>query len=587
MNRHGQWFSLPSLSAKILTYIGLDDFVWGYTQKSLYLMMDKFEKEAVHFPQPAGALHADYLVVSKYLLQKRKSVQLSRRSIALDYRLEGVNGGSSKEEPAKEATEAFVDEANKWKTSNKLFWCKPLTSQERDFVERAMGYPQFIQLVQEVPELKEKLFNWIIRDRLPPEVFVEFPVITNLINENLLNGRIGTLGGDKLRVQKWTEEHVKTKIVTLPFEGKEYSLLNPKLKITFRGGYSLSLEEIYKLFQDKPHRFVNIEYFAQGVTNWNGQHMGYWKEKDEKYSEIDLNQNKWWRQLPPLEIMTTDEAKERYGDFVNGINWIVAAKSARQNFTMNIEKCHAYLEIIVPSSDGMYYVYDFGKFARHFPYGVVDEMRMFTITTPATVAYPDENIYHTTRQQVGYAFELNHYEGLMLMDEMRQDIERARAGNMIFQVEAENCGHWIQTHLEELLGKEKVPNLFRAKLIRSEAHGALGGFLNFVRMMPSFFHTPMLMLFHYPFAPWRGQYITDRNGERVFKSLRRSTFWKDIIVYMPALLHLQYERGYMAPNMPYDELEEAVEKTNSNIQLVDKIKAQTKNIKGEKKHSST
>lgn len=566
----------------IINKLNLNDLAWKRVQNSFVVLLNKLENDPVIFPPPAGSLHKDYLETADLLLKYRGNRELERLSVALKYRLEAINGGVSKKEVASEDFSQLNEAAAKWKMSQKIFWDGALSLQDQDYLARAGAYTEFVELLLRDSKLKEDFFLWIIRDRISPEVYIEFPNVAEEIRSNLLTGRIGTLGGDKLKVQKWLQGdsrfQTKIKVASLPFEGKDYNLLDMKQKVTFRGNYTLTIEEIFKLFQEKPRRFVNVEYFAQGITNWNAQHMGYWMENEEKYSVIDLNQHKWWRQLPPLEIMRTEEARERYGQFVNGQNWVVIAKSARLYLNMNVEKCHAYLEIAVPSSDGTYYVYDFGKFARLFPYGVVDNMRMFTITTPATVAYPDENIYHTARQQVGYAFEMHHYRGLMLMEEIRQDIERARSGNMIFQIEAENCGHWIQTHLEELFGKESVPNLFRAKLIRSEAQGALGGFFKFVRMLPAMYHTPMLMMIHYPFAPWRGQYVTDRNGERVFKALNKSSFWKDVIVYMPALLHHQYERGYISKNVPYDELEEAVEKTNSNILLVDRIKEQSKKI---------
>jgi hypothetical protein len=484
--------------------------------------------------------------------------------------LEGVNGGISPQEPDLTLLAKAKEEGEAYKRGEKLFWNQGLNKQNHLYLERAARFPVFLSHVLNHPELKQAFFEWILRDRLPPEPYIEFPGLCEEIITHLLTGRIGTLGGDKLKVQKFKKEHALVKVLTLPFEGRDTSLLDMQHKIHFRGGYTLSIQDVFTLFKDKPRRFVDVEYFAQGVMNWNAQHLGYWIPKEERYSVINLDQDAWWRQLPPLEIMTIEEARERYGSWVSGLNWAVAAKAARQHCNLNVEKCHAYLEIAVPFRDGSYYVYDFGKFARHFPYGVVDNMRMFTITTPATIAYPDENIYHTARQQAGYAFEMNHYQGLILMEEIRQDIERARSGNMIFQIEAENCAYWIQTHLEEILGKESVPNLFRAKLSRSEAQGLLGRFLNFVRTLPSVWQAPMLMLIHYPFGPWRGQYVIERNGERVFKSLNRTEFWKDIIVYMPAFLHYQLEKGTLLPNLSYEDLQEAIEKSDSTIELVDK-----------------
>lgn len=555
---------------RALHLLGLEKAVLKKTQQNYLSFLDHLEDKPVKFPSASNIPYLSYLEAAENLLEAYPNLKLKFRRISLLYRIESLNGGKNPVLEEGKHFEALMEAAEKYKKGEPILWRAPLTAKNIEFLRRASRYEDYVEPLMQEKELLKRFFEWVVRDGLPPEPLIEFPANAETIESHLLCGRIGMLGGDQLKIHKVRSKGVEEKILTLPFEGKEISVLDKEKKVIFRGDYILSIKEIYELFRDKPRRFVDVEYFAQGVMNWNAQHLGYWIPREERYSVINLDQNEWWRQLPPLEIISQEEALERYGPWVNGINWAVSAKAARQHCNLNIEKCHAYLEVAIPFKDGLYYVYDFGKFARHFPYGVVDNMRMFTITTPATVAYPDENIYHTARQQVGYSFEMNHYEGLILMEAIRQDIKQARDGNMIFQIEAENCAHWIQTHLEEILGKKKVPNLFRAKLSKSEAYGLLGRFLNFVRSLPDIYHTPMLLLIHYPFGPWRGQYVVDRTGKKVFKSLNRTAFWSDVIVYMPAFLHHQFEEGILKPNLSYDELDEAVEKRDSSIELVDK-----------------
>ena len=540
--------------------------------KAFVLFLDLWEREPIYFPHFAGSPMLDGLAAGQTLLSLGFHEGLAQRLVALQYRLEASNRGLSCELATDEEVKRLKGEAAEWKEGQPLFWNKSLSPWDHKQLEVALRYRAFMALLGQAPKLRTSFFEWVIRDRLPADVFIEFPAISDWIKESLLTGRIGTLGGEKLKVQKWVKEGSKMKVVTLPFEGKEQSLLNRQHKVPLRGKMTLTIEEIFQLFKDKPRRFVNVEYFAHGVANWNAQHLGYFIPSESRHQAIDVEQAEWWRQLPPLEIITVEEAKGRYGKWVSGLNWIATAKASREFLNLNYERCHAYFEIAIPSRDGTYAIYEFGKFARLFPYGVVDNMRMFTVTTPATVAYPDENIYHTTRQHVGYAFELNHYEGLLLMEELRLDILRARAGNMVFQIEAENCAYWIQKHLEELLGKERVPNLFRAKLIKSEARGFMGAFFRFVRLLPALYQIKAMAWFHYSFGAWRGQYVIERDGQRVFKSLSRTSFLKDIVVYMPALLHKQLERGYISPNVPYDELDEAIEKPNSTILLHSHLK---------------
>ncbi len=62
---------------------------------------------------------------------------------------------------------------------------------------------------------------------------------------------------------------VVEKVVTLPFEGVEHSILNGAHVITFRGNYRLSIDQIFALFKEKSVRVGSLEYLARGISNWN------------------------------------------------------------------------------------------------------------------------------------------------------------------------------------------------------------------------------------------------------------------------------------------------------------------------------
>lgn len=487
--------------------------------------LDTFEMKPLH-------LNYDYSEIEYARSLLNAQNEIKRKALALLYRLERM--------PLGEPDEEFVSMANDWKKSQELLWWNPLTPKERKAIEEASSYREFTELAKSDSNIRENFFNWTIRDHLSPDIFIQYPHVAEIIVDHALNGRIGTVNGRHLKIQKRGRLSDVVKTVTLPFEGRDVEILDLDRQIRFRGHFTATIREVFELFKDKPNRFVDVEYFAQGITNWNAQHLGYYDAAKKNYEVINIEQKEWWKQLPPLEILTLEEAKERYGNYMTGFNWCVSAKAARGYLNLSYEKCHAYLEIAIPNSDHSYNIYEFGKFARLFPYGVFETMMVFTITTPGTVAYPDENIYHTARQQAGYGFSLNHFQGLLLMEELKKDIEEARKGNMVFQVETENCGKWIQGHLEEILGKKLVPNLFRYKLIKTDIPGIVGKFFKLVRSLPKSLQAPVFRTTHLPLA-WKGQYVTDRQGNRVYMSLNRSQFWNDIIVYLPALLHKYYE----------------------------------------------
>lgn len=527
-----------------------------YNQK-----LDELELQALNLPISPKSVWDLSIEAGERLAKQPVNADFFWRLLALKYRVERISPLLT---PNEKTLDWLKKLATEWKEKNSLFWEKKLNPKEIKYLEITATYSDFTELLG-IQDFQDHFFNWIIRDRCPPKVFIEYPHLTGLINDHALNGRIGVVGGDKLKIQKVKKGGYFQKIVTLLFEGRDIDILDFSKTIIFRGGLTLTIGEIFTLFRDKVKRFVDVEFFAQGITNWNAQHMGYFVPSKNKYEEISLSQREWWRQLPPIEILTLEEAKKRFGQQINGFNWWVSANAAREYLNLNFEKCHAYLEIAIPYKDGTYNIYDFGKFARFFPYGVVEDMAFFTVTTAATIAYPDENIYHTTRQQVGYGFELNHFQGLELMDEIKQDIIDARNGNLIFQVETENCAQWIQTHLEDILGFDNIPNLFRIKLLKSDAKGVPGFVFNLIRKLPARFHTNAIQAIHYPFGAWKGLYVVDRQGQKIFKALNKSQFWSDIVVYLPALLHKQFERGFVKPNQPHDELDEAIDKKNIHL----------------------
>lgn len=519
--------------------------------------LDQLEQQPLPVSNPPP--HFLQMAQTAHSLQS-PTPELSWRTVALFYRLESWKPDIA--DPA--LLGAIHTAASQWKESQKILWNRELTVEELKKLEELSRYTHMASLLLKNPVLADRFFTWIIRDSLPANIFIQYPWVVSTINDHLLNSRIGKLGGHKLAIAKTSH-----KIVTLPFEGKDISILDLERKVTFRGEWTLSIQEIFKLFKDKPKRFVDIEYFAQGISNWNAQQMGYWVPKTQSYKTIDLEQAEWWKELVPIEILTPKQAKSRYGDFINGMNWCVSARSAREFLNLSYMRCHAYLEIAIPSRDGNYSIYDFGKFAKKMPYGVVDNMKVLSTTIPGSMIYPDENLYHTTRQHVGYAFELNYYQGRLLMEEIRHDILNSRTGNMVYQVETENCGHWIQMRLEDVLGVDKVPNLFRLKLFKVEAHGILKPIFKFARDLSPNYQSYIRYWIFYPFGAWRGQYIVDRSGTKIWKSLyHTSSFWQDMIVYHPAFLHTQFERGHIQKNV-----DEAFEKEPYSVQLIGKQNA--------------
>jgi hypothetical protein len=129
------------------------------------------------------------------------------------------------------------------------------------------------------------------------------------------------------------------------------------------------------------------------------------------------------------------------------------------------------------------------------------------------------------------------------MESIKEDIILGREGNIVFQIESENCGRWIQTKLEEQLGKDKVPNLYQMSLVQAEPKGLLKYGWGFIRLLPRFCQSSILAICHLPLGAWKGCWVVDKDSKVTWKSLTHSAYWQDGLVYLPAFLHQQHLSG--------------------------------------------
>lgn len=557
----GRWGILSFISSRLRAFFYGKEIVTLARMFTLHLR--RLESIPIHFPiagriparQPipfcsflqAAALIEKVLLEDSSKLSKKALLSLKRHRIALQYRLESLHGGLDLSFPERHVIEKLTQLAANWKKSQKVFWRQELSESDHKNLREACVYPLFIELLEQDPHLVNEFFKWTIRDGISPAPFVQFPCYQEKLTQAGMNGRIGKIGGSLLKISfssesEWYSSGYKKKILTLPIEGRDADLLDQEKEVVLQGNFRLKIKDIFSIFRQKKVTVGNLEFFSAGILNWNAHRLGWWNATDQVYELIDLDQHDWWFQLPLLEILTLSEARSRYGDSADGKKWIVVAKATREYLNLHYDKSHAYLEVGVPVGKG-YSIYDFGKVATHFPATHWEEMRTFTVTVLATIAYPDENVYYSQRQHVGYCFGLDPEEGYKFMELIRDDMSKAREGNVVFQIESENCGRWIQNHLEEHLGKKKVPNLFRYLLIEAEPVGLMGKTFGLIRRFPAFCRSKILALLHFPFGAWKGRWIVDKQGRREWKSLTNSSYWKDGIVYLPAYLHYQRERG--------------------------------------------
>ena len=105
---------------------------------------------------------------------------------------------------------------------------KFLTDADRKTIAEAARYPVFSELLLSNQKLLDSFFLWALRDGISPTVFIEYPALQQKLSKSYLDGRLGRMGSDLLKIKKIYNDESRAfeKIVTLPFEGKDVNILD-------------------------------------------------------------------------------------------------------------------------------------------------------------------------------------------------------------------------------------------------------------------------------------------------------------------------------------------------------------------------
>lgn len=564
--RKGQWVHITSegeffvqniIRTFLKKIVGLEENQWIALSKAYRKQLDVLEKFSISFSEKGEGITqlADFFsyiqgveaILEKLSLFSSKEAEkerhaLERRKVALLYRLGRENGGVDPEISDPFLLDSLFNAVEIWKNTQTTLQEKSISFFDKEIIYQTSQFPLFTDLLLKDNVLLKDFLDWALRDRIAIAPFIEFPFLQEKIIKAALNGRIGRLGGEKLRVQKQNIEGEIRKIVTLPIQGKEENLLEEERVILFRGNYSLTLREIFQIFENKQFEPGRLEYLQEGIINWNSHCLGWWDAETQSFRQINLNHKEWWKELPILEKLSLKEARQKFGSHLTGREWNIALISSRLTPDLDFNNTHSYTSLAVPQQDGTYVVYPFGKYATTFPRSVLEALFTLGKTLDATVAYPEENIYYTHRQKARLSFAVNQEEAFLYLESIRKDLLLARDGHLVYQIESENCARWVFQKIEAALGRNRVPDIFQMPLLECEPHSAMEMAFNVVRALPYIFQKPALWGIHYLLGACHGRWIVER-GRAVWKSLTHHTFWKDQMIFHPPRLHQQQESG--------------------------------------------
>lgn len=498
----------------------------------LVAQLDYIETIPVRFDGEADELFQFWIEQAEPWMEDGR---IARRVVALKYRLDSANGGVAAEGFSEDAFERIKRQAIEWKKTEPLLKFTGLGAKETAHLKSVTHYPLFTDLLQKHPDIRARFFQWVLRDENDVLPFVQFPAATERLLECGLSGRISRFGGGALKIlrERLSGLNGEQKILTLPFEGKDISILDPSLPVRFSSGYTLSMEQIFEVFKHKDIAVGDLEFMAEGIVNWNIHQLA--RRDHQEIERIDVTRSKWWEQMPLFELLNRRQIWKRYGIALKPRQWIAAACATRGRPNLDYEETHAYLEVAIPRGKGLYAVYDFGKLALKYPETLMEKMSMFTKNVHATVAFPDENVYYSHRQKGFEPFALSPRQGEELMSLLKRDIESSRKLNFIYQIESENCAKWVHHVLEDVVGHENMPDLFRMQLLDTQPQGPVALLFRWIKQLPARWQVPVLAHLHLPLGAFRKIWIWEE-GRKVAKSLSSHTFFKTGQIYLPALL---------------------------------------------------
>lgn len=532
VDARGHWSRQHPLMHRLSKFFGLEGKKIASVAKAYISYLDSLEAKSCRTEEAGGtasfggqdakAILKTADIISQILSKssvpaaKKELARLHLRVVSLKYRL----GYAAPVQENVALFEKVQNLAENWKSSLHIFDYASLTARENDMLRAMTKYPSFMKLVLEDRRLREEFFEWAIRDKVAPEPFILFPATARKITECGLASRIGYFDGKQLKV----ELHKDRPILTLPFEGKPLNILNPAQEVVFKGGYVLTVREIFKVFADRKWGIGNLEYANEGIINWNPKRFGWFNAHTKDYERIDFDMENWWEQLPVYKEVTPEEAGEIYGKVCDGEQWVVAIKASREHPNMHPVGTHCYLEIAVPTK-GKYRIFDFGKFSDEYPRKWYHYFKTIAQTIPAVISCPDENIFYSNRQQAAHPVLASSYKGRAVMNSIKKDILYSFKGNLFFQFLTHNCCHWATKKARKHFGHVNVPDYFGIRFEETRGTGILGKFLSFLRCLPYTVRWVFLTSIFAAMGGLKGRVVHKKSGKKQYISLINDPPW--------------------------------------------------------------
>ncbi len=507
------------------------------------LMGELFDKKKASY---------DSLLKNLKKFEKSNSASTKQTISSLQYNWVALQSRAGKQETGNSDLVRFLEE---WKKEQPLYNDeeKRLNLIDSQQLQKLLPYPEFSALLVKDKQLRRQFFNWAIRDLAPVDVFVEYPEVALRLKKCYIASRVGRVAKETLKIEK----SGKKKDLKILFEtDRWYSILDEKKQVEFKSGIKTSLKKVFDVFADKNFTCGFVEFFENGIENFDTRRYGSYVSQKKflgifgtgrKFQKIDWQGN-WWEKLPVIETLTKEQLERRLGVSVGEKQGVYMVRATTETKHLDIRKTHAYLGVAIKSGEH-FKIYDFGKNPKNFPRSGLGVLWFLTNTVGADVEYNDTNNFFSQRQHAIHPIVCEENEIKKLMQTLKEEIELASKGNLVFQLSWKNCAHWAdQVGLKVF--EKGYQEKFKAKFSELEPSDPVLKFLikkidHLSKRSRIFWLTLSLLLF-----TWRVKWVRVK-GKHQLDSVAATPFaWKqrvkpneDIFTYTSGKLPLDILAG--------------------------------------------
>lgn len=437
--------------------------------KGLVIAFDQLEQKRVPVNKPKYLAHLKAAKSVKALLKESPSPQVKEallelkiRTLSLKYRL----GSGYSEKYAKQSLanvqllDALKPVAEDWKQKQIVYKTPTLTPNHIHQLEILTQYPQFAALVKDHPLLRERFFTWALLEGNNVDAFVQFSRTVDKMIDVGLSKRIGKHGGKDLQIEEVEINGKRYKDLTLSFELSRESILDETHVVTLAYDYKLSIQEIFKIFEERIFRVGNVEYIGNKIRNWNVNEWGAYNPAKKDYERLDVNNPEEIKKIPFSEIITEEEAHARFVDaqgqklIFEPQDWIFTIVAKNEYEDAKLTGAHTMLCMAVPLENGQRGLCYISKFLWDFPVFETEKIKYIRIgfdTLKAALQMPDENFYHMGRGCVEISYRATEEQARKILKSIAKDKANSEKGLLHFQIFISNCTHWVFEKLRTLI----------------------------------------------------------------------------------------------------------------------------------------